>query len=537
MLLSGNGYRDSLRRYKPRVYVDGQLIESVVDAPCLAPGVNGVAMTYDFALRERFKPVMRADVASIGALGVNRMMGIPANSQDLLNKLEAVRLVCQETGCAQRYLGGDALSAIWQSAHRVDAEHNTEYVPRVKAYLEHVYAEDLTLGVAMTDAKGDRGKRPYAQPNPDAYLHIAERRADGVVLSGVKAIVTGAPYMHELLVMPCRNMSEHDGAFAVCCAVPVDAPGLTIVARPAGRPGEKAAKFSAKYGQSTGVVIFDQVFVPWERVFLAGEWQQAGPLVYDYSAHHRHTCIAARAGFGDLLIGAGALMTEANGIDLDRAHNLREQMIDLIKIVEGFYACGVAASVYCNPDAKAGVAVPEPVFANIGKLLLATQIYDMHRIAHHVSGGLIVTLPGPDEDHNPMTAGKLSEVLGARSDIPYEKRIEVARFVEDLTASYQAGWYSVISLHGGGSPEAMKMEIWRNYPVGNKVDLVERLLERGILTDETRKITRNRQPGRCCDTGCVVPTAPTMIPMQATPPEQQTIEPAQIGGRRLGLVQ
>ncbi len=535
MLLSANGYRESLRRYKPRVYVDGQLIESVADAPSLAPGVNGVAMTYDYALREQFKPVMRADVAAVGAAGVNRMVGIPANSQDLLNKLEAVRLVCQETGCAQRYLGGDALSAIWQSAHRIDAAGKTEYVPRLRAYLERVYAEDLTLGVAMTDAKGDRSKRPYAQPNPDAYLHIAERRADGVVLSGVKAIVTGAPYMHEILVMPCRNMSEHDGAFAVCCAVPVDAPGLTIVARPAGRPGEKAAKFSAKYGQSTGVLVFDQVFVPWERVFLAGEWQHAGPLVYDYSAHHRHTCIAARAGFGDLLIGAGALMTEANGIDLDRADNLREQMIDLIKIVEGFYACGVAASVYCNPDAAAGVVVPEPVFANIGKLLLATQIYDMHRIAHHVSGGLIVTLPGPDEDHNPATAGKLSEVLGARSDIPYEKRIEVARFVEDLTASYQAGWYSVISLHGGGSPEAMKMEIWRNYPVGNKVDLVERLLERGILTDETRKITRNRQPGRCCDTGCVVPAAPAMIPMQpALPP--QTIEPAQIGGRRLGLV-
>ncbi|HEX7440529.1 MAG TPA: 4-hydroxyphenylacetate 3-hydroxylase N-terminal domain-containing protein [Caldimonas sp.] len=528
MLLSASNYRESLRRYRPRVYVNGRQVESVADEPALAPGVNAVALTYDIALREQFKPVMRAAVPALGALEVNRMMAIPSSSQDLLNKLEAVRLVCQETGCAQRYLGGDALSAIWQSAHRIDAERKTEYVARVRAYIERVYAGDLTLGVAMTDARGDRSKRPYRQPNPDAYLHIAERRADGVVLSGVKAIVTGAPYMHELLVMPCRNMSEHDADFAVCCALPVDAPGLTIVARPAGRPGEKAAKFSGRYGQSTGVVIFDQVFVPWEWVFLAGEWEYAGPLVYDYSAHHRHTCIAARAGFGDLLIGAGALMTEANGIDLDRAENLRDQMVDLIKIVEGFYACGVAASVYCSPDARAGVALPDPVFANIGKLLLATQIYDMHRIAHHVSGGLIVTLPGPDEDHNPATAGRLSEVLGARSDIPYEKRIEVARFVEDLTASYQAGWYSVISLHGGGSPEAMKMEIWRNYPLGNKVDLVERLLERGILTDETRAITRNRQPGRCCDSGCLVPAAPQMSGLA----HEQSIAPANIGGRR-----
>ena len=127
--------------------------------------------------------------------------------------------------------------------------------------------------------------------------------------------------------------------------------------------------------------------------------------------------------------------------------------------------------------------MPDPVFANIGKLLLANQIYEMHRIAHYVSGGLIVTLPGPDEDHNPETAAQLADVLRANPDVPYDKRIEAARFIEDLTASYQGGWYSVISLHGGGSPEAMKQEIWRNYPVGNKVELVERLLERGVLAD------------------------------------------------------
>jgi 4-hydroxybutyryl-CoA dehydratase/vinylacetyl-CoA-Delta-isomerase len=130
-------------------------------------------------------------------------------------------------------------------------------------------------------------------------------------------------------------------------------------------------------------------------------------------------------------------------------------------------------------------------------------------LAHEVSGGLIVALPAPDEDHNPATAGRLSEVLTARSDIPYGKRIEVARLVEDLTASYQAGWYSVISLHGGGSPQAMKTEIFRNYPLGTKVDLVERLLDRGVLADATRSITRNRQPGRCCVVGCQMTPLPT----------------------------
>jgi 4-hydroxybutyryl-CoA dehydratase/vinylacetyl-CoA-Delta-isomerase len=313
-------------------------------------------------------------------------------------------------------------------------------------------------------------------------------------------------------------MGPEDADFAVCCAVPVDAPGITIVSRPAGRPGEKLehgdALFSRRYGQATGVVIFDRVFVPWERVFYAGEWEHSATLTYSYATHHRHTCIGARAGFGDLLIGAGALMCEANGFDPGAEPNLREPMVELIKIVEGFYACGVAASVYGARDEKSGTFMPEPVFANIGKLLLATQIYDMHRLAHEVSGGLVVALPGPDEDHNPATAATLAEVLRANPAVPYDKRIEVARLVEDLTASYQGGWYSVISLHGGGSPAAMKQEIWRHYPLGNKVALVERLLERGAAaTDPSRAIARNRQPGRCCDQGCSAPGQPVMIPL------------------------
>ena len=509
MLMSSADYRESLRRLHPVVYVDGRRIESVADEPLLAPGVSAIGVSYDFALQESTQTLMRAGGADYDG-PVNRMLAIPRTSGDLLNKLEAVRLVCRETGCAQRYLAGDGLSALVHGTARIDAEEGTGYQARLHAYLEHVYANDLTLGIAMTDAKGDRSLRPAQQPNPDTYVHIVDRRADGIVIAGTKAIVTAAPYVHELLVMPGRDMTESDREFAVCCAVPVDAQGLTIVARPAGRPGEAAASFSGKYGQSTGVCVFDRVFVPWERVFCAGEWRWAGEILYNYTAQHRHTCIAARAGFGDLLIGAGALVTEANGLDLDVAHGVRDAMIDLIKITEGFYACGVAASVYCQPSAS-GIVTPDPVFANIGKLLLGTQIYDMHRLAHQVSGGMIVALPGPGEDHNPVTAGRLSEVLTARSDIPYEKRIAVARFLEDLTASYQGGWYSLISLHGGGSPEAMKLEIYRNYPIGDKVDLVERLLDRGVLADATRKITRNRQPGKCCAVGCFAPDAPQMV--------------------------
>lgn len=526
-MLTAEEYRESLRRYRPRVFVDGEAVGSVADEPRLAPGIAAIGVTYDFASRPEFAPVMTAKQATSGRT-VNRLAHINETNQDLLQKLEATRLVCRESGCAQRYLTHDGLNALSAATQLADAEQagSGGRYDRFLDYLHRVQDDDLTLGIAMTDGKGDRSKRPGQQADLDAYVHITERRPDGIVIRGTKAIVTAAPYVHEFLVMPCRTMTADDADFAVCCAVPVDAPGVTVIARPAGRPGEKAATFSGRYGQSTGVVVFDDVFVPHDRVFLAGEPEAAAHATITYATHHRHSCIGARAGFGDLLIGAGALMVEANGLDPDRHGHIRDAMVELITVVESFFACGVAASVYGVDDGAGGV-MPDPVFANIGKLLLATKIYDMHRLAHYVSGGLVVALPGPDEDHNPETAASLETVLGGRADIPADARRAVSRLVEDLTASYAGSWYSVISLHGGGSPEAMKREIWRNYPVGDKVDLVERLLDRGVggpaalpegagLPSIRRRVSR--QPGRCCDAGCDVGGLHLPPEMGAPPP-------------------
>lgn len=500
MLMSAAAYRDSLDRYSPRVFLDGQRVSRVSAEPRLAPGIAAIGVTYDLALKDELKPLMTARQGTSGRI-VNRMLHVDESVDDLLMKLEAVRLVCREAGCAQRYLAHDAFAAIYQATRRADDATGSDYHQRFVAYMHRLQDADLTVGVAMTDAKGDRSKRAGAQANRDVYVHVSERRKDGLVLRGTKAIVTGAPYVHELLVMPSRTFVAGEEAFAVCCALPVDAPGVTIVTRPAGRPGEAAAKFSARYGQATGVVIFDDVFVPWERVFMHSETAHAGYLTTSYATHHRHSCIGARAGFGDLLIGAGALMVEANGLDAGRHAHIRDAMVELISITEGFFACGVAASVYATRE-TGGAMMPDAVFANIGKLMLATKIYDMHRLAHYVSGGLVVALPGPDEDHNPETKAALDAVLAGRPDIPAARRLETARFVEDLTASYQGGWYSLISLHGGGSPEAMKREIWRNYPVMEKRELVERLLDRGVL-DVGQRVSR--QPGRCCASGCEAP--------------------------------
>ena len=511
MLMTGDDYRDSLRSQSPRVFVNGQRIENVADEPLLAPGVNALAHGYDMAHDPRYTHLMTAVEQSTGKT-VNRMVHIDRTTQDLIEKLEATRLLCREVGCAMRYLSHDVLCGVWQATARIDADKSTDYHDRFKAYLAHVQDKDLTVGVAMTDGKGDRSARPHQQVNPDTYVHITERRPDGIVIRGCKAIITAAAYVHDLMVITSRNMTEHDKDFAVCCAVPLDAEGITIISRPAGRPGEAAAKFSAKYGMATGMAVFEDVFVPHDRVFMAGEWDHAQFLTSTYATHHRHSCIGARAGFGDLLIGAGVLMIEANGLDPNRNDHLRNDLVELIKIVEGFYACGVAASVYGFEDA--GVQQPDGVFANVGKLMMATQIYEMHRLAHDVSGGMIVALPGPDEDHNPETRGDMMAMLQGAPGIPTEHRLEVGRLMHDLTASDQAGWMSVISLHGGGSPEAMRREIYRYYPLEERRQLVEKLLDRGVL-DTGDKVSK--QPGRCCPVGCQVPETPQLG--NTTPPK------------------
>ena len=295
MPMTAQDYRDSLRRYAPRVFIDGSRIDSVVDEPLLAPGIAAVGVTYDFAARADFASLMLARQGT-SEKTVSRMLHINDTPDDLLLKLEAVRLVCQESGCAQRYLAHDALNGLFQATKRADCDYGTDFHDRFVDYLNHVQDADLALGIAMTDAKGDRSKRPGAQANRDAYVHVAEKRPDGIIIRGTKAIVTGAPYMHEFLVLPCRTHTPEDSAFAVACAVPVDAPGVTIVARPAGRPGESAAKLTGKYGQSTGVVHFDDVFVPHERTFLMGQ-DRGMRLSDDILCHPPSPLLHRRAGW------------------------------------------------------------------------------------------------------------------------------------------------------------------------------------------------------------------------------------------------
>jgi 4-hydroxybutyryl-CoA dehydratase/vinylacetyl-CoA-Delta-isomerase len=269
-------------------------------------------------------------------------------------------------------------------------------------------------------------------------------------------------------------MTENDKDYAVSFAVPIDAKGIEMVSRQAGRPEDSGAELSSRYGQATAMILFDDVFVPWERVFLAGEWQFAGSLTEAFATHHRLSCIGCRAGLGDMIIGASATMADFNGLDPQKVGHIREKISELIKFVESFYACGVASSVF-GKETPAGNFSPDPVYANFGKLLQGLHIYDMFKIAHETSGGILVTSPYPEDMEVPNLKDRLSRYLKGREDIPADHRLKIARLLEDITASYQGGWYSVISIHGGGSPEAERMEIMRKYDLDERRSLVEKI--------------------------------------------------------------
>ncbi|NIP39608.1 MAG: 4-hydroxyphenylacetate 3-hydroxylase [Candidatus Dadabacteria bacterium] len=463
----------SLRELNPIVYLKGEKIKSVADEPMLAPGVNAISLTYEYSQNAEYKDIMVA-TSHITEKTVSRLLHINTNTEDLLKKLEMTRLLCRTTGCAQRYLCHDALNALYENTHLVDSNTDSSYHTKFLDYLEYLQDEDLTTCVAMTDAKGDRTKRPHEQSNPDLYLRIVKKNKKGITVRGIKAIVTGAPYTHEIIVLPCRTMTEKDSDYAVSFAVPIDTKGVEMVSREAGRPQQSSAELSSKYGQATAQILFDDVFVPWERVFLAGEYEYAGLLTESFATHHRVSCIGARAGLGDMLIGASTTMAESNGLNPNKVGHIRQSITELIKYVESFYACGVTSSVF-GKETPAGNFSPDPVYANIGKLLQGTHIYDMYKVAHEVSGGILVASPSPEDMEIPHIGKKLSSYLTANDSIPSEKRLKMARLLEDITASYQGGWYSIIGIHGGGSPEAQRIEMMRKYDFDERKSLAAKI--------------------------------------------------------------
>lgn len=476
MLMTSKQYEESLRKLNPVVYMFGERIVNVVDNPIIRPSMNAVAKTYEMAHLAEFEHVMTA-VSHISGEKINRFTHIHQNTEDLVTKTKMGRLLGAHTGCCfQRCVGMDALNALSIVTFDIDEKKGSSYYQRFLKYLAYVQENDLTCDGAMTDAKGDRSLPPHLQPDADMYLHIVEETADGIIVAGAKAHQTGAVNSHEIVVMPTMAMREKDQDFAVSFALPSDAEGIIYIM---GRQSCDTRKLenseidvgNFRFGGHEALVVFDNVFVPWERVFMCREYEFAGALVEKFASYHRQS-YACKVGVGDVLIGAAQTVAEYNGVS--KASHIKDKIIEMNHLNETLYCGSVACAAEGQPE-PSGTYCVNTLLANISKQNVTRFPYEIARIAQDIAGGLMVTMPS-EADFNSQDTGKwLKKYLKGNSDIPTQHRIRILRLIENLTLGTAAVGYLTESMHGAGSPQAQRIMISRQANMKEKQQYAKHL--------------------------------------------------------------
>lgn len=484
MLMTGAEYVESLRKLKTRVYMFGEQVENWVDHPVIKPSINCVAMTYELAHNPEYADLMTA-TSSLTGEKVNRFGHLHQSTDDLRKKVKMQRLLGQKTAsCFQRCVGMDAFNAIYSTTFEMDKKYGTEYHKRFVDYLKLVQKNDWTVDGAMTDPKGDRAKSPSAQDDPDMYLHIVEKRADGIVVRGAKAHQTGSINSHEHLIMPTISMTEEDKAYAVSFAVPSDVDGLYMIY---GRQSCDTRKLeegadvdlgNKQFGGQEALVVFDDVFVPYDRVFMCEEWDFAGMLVERFAGYHRQSYGGCKVGVGDVIIGAAALAADYNGAN--KASHIKDKLIEMTHLNETLYCCGIACSAEGYPT-EAGNYQIDLLLANVTKQNVTRFPYEIVRLAEDIAGGLMVTMPSEKDFKSDLKVGKNGESL---SDVcnkyfkgspaaTTEERMRVLRFIENVALGAAAVGYRTESMHGAGSPQAQRIMIARQGNIEGKKELAK----------------------------------------------------------------
>lgn len=469
MLMTAAQYEDSLRRLNLKVYLFGRRLENVVDDPIIRPSMNAVAMTYALAHAPEYRDIMTATSHLTGAI-VNRFTHIHQNVHDLMQKTRMGRLLGRHTGCCfQRCVGMDALNALSIVTFDMDQALGTGYHKRFLEYLAFVQENDLTCDGAMTDPKGDRSLPPHLQVDPDMYLHIIEETEGGIVVRGAKAHQTGAVNSHEVIVMPTIAMRENDRDYAVSFALPSDAEGITyIMGRQScdtrKREGLTMDVGNALFGGHEALIVFDDVFVPWNRVFMCREYQFAGSLVEKFASYHRQS-YACKSGVGDVLIGAAQTIAEYNGTD--RASHVKDKIIEMNHLNETLY-CG---SLSCAAEGSAepsGTYCVNTLLANVSKQNVTRFPYEIARLAQDIAGGLMVTLPSEADFNSPETGPVLQKYFKGNPEVSTQNRFRILRLIENLTLGTAAVGYLTESMHGAGSPQAQRVMIARQADMKDK---------------------------------------------------------------------
>ncbi len=477
-MMTKEQYIESLRKMNLKVYLMGEKIENPVDHPIIRPSLNSVAMTYELAEKEEYKELMTAK-SNLTGKTINRFCHLHQCSDDLVKKVKMQRLCGQKTGaCFQRCVGMDAFNAIYSTTYEIDAKYGTEYHKRFTKYLEWVQDNDLTVDGAMTDPKGDRSLSPSQQPDPDMYLHVVEVREDGIVVRGAKAHQTGAVNSHEHLIMPTIAMKEQDKDYAVSFAIPSDADGVLMIY---GRQSCDTRKLendadmdlgNSQFGGHEALVVFDDVFVPNERVFMCKEWDFAGMMVERFAGYHRQSYGGCKVGVGDVLIGAAALAADYNGVP--KASHIKDKLIEMTHLNETLYACGIACSAE-GVKTPAGNYQIDLLLANVCKQNVTRMPYEIARLAEDIAGGLMVTMPSQQDLRNPEIGQYVDKYFKGARNTSTENRMRVLRLIENITLGTAAVGYRTESMHGAGSPQAQRIMIARQGDIEGKKDLAKNI--------------------------------------------------------------
>ena len=477
MLKTAKDYMQSLRTLKLNLYLLGEKIEDWVEHPIIRPSINAIAMTYKLAHEPQNKVLAVTDSLLTGNK-VNRFNALFKSVDDLVSKVKLQKVLGQRTGCCfQRCVGMDAINAIFSTTYEMDQKHGTEYHRRFRKWLQRVQEDDRCVAGTMTDVKGHRGLAPSKQTDPDMFVHVTQRTREGVVIRGAKAHQTGVANAHEMLIMPTLRMREGDEDYALSCAVPTDAAGVTLIY---GRQSCDTRKLedgdidvgNYNFGGQEILVILDDVFVPWEKVFMCGETDFSAMLVERFAAYHRQSYGGCKAGISDVLIGAAASMADYNGVR--QTSHIRDKLGEMIHLSQTIHACGLACSYEGKPT-LAGNYQPSTLLANVCKLNVSRFPYEISRLAEDITGGLLVTIPSEKDFRHPTIGKYFDKYLKGVPDTPTESRYRMLTLLHAMCFGLTAPSYRTESMHGAGSPQAQKIMIERETDMEAKQEMARRI--------------------------------------------------------------
>lgn len=473
--MTGQEYVDSIARIKMEIYMFGERVKSAASNPILRPSLNSVKATYDLAMDPEHEDLMTA-TSHLTGKKVNRFCHIHQSAGDLVKKVKMQRLCGQKTAsCFQRCVGLDAFNAIWSTTFETDRTHGTEYHGRFVEYMRRVQENDWTVDGAMTDPKGDRGLSPSQQKDPDLYLRVVERRPDGIVVRGAKAHQTGMSNSHEVIVMPTVAMRPEDRDYAVSFALPADAAGIFMIVGRQSCDTRKLEESSmdvgnCEFGGMEALVVFDDVFVPNDRIFLDGETDFAGMMVERFAGYHRQSYGGCKVGVGDVLIGAAALAAEYNGAA--KASHIKDKLIEMTHLNETLFSCGIACSCE-GRRTDSGNYLINLLLANVCKQNVTRFPYEITRLAEDIAGGLMVTAPSEKDFRHEKLGPYIEKYLKGVASVATEDRLRILRLIENLTLGTAAVGYRTESLHGAGSPQAQRIMISRQGNIEAKKGLAK----------------------------------------------------------------